>query len=789
MPKVFPQQEEENFGLIQLFKSYVSKPEVTSIGPSFLMKGSQNVLIDYAQRVISRNGYKLYNQANTGAGGTKGSYEWETSSGPRFSLRAYDRTLQFDWNGAYNTLLSVLPSAYLEFAKVLDFNEQQDVLLFVLGESSIRRWSGGASKAWKSTTTTVTKQGVLGPNFLGNMTVTLATPGIVTLTAHGLSVGDQVNFTGGVLPTGLTAGTIYYVVAANFTANTFSVSATNGGAAINTSGSTSGTIRAFKLNNSLGITFSAGTAGTVPARILDTNSNFVNAGFAPGDVINVTGTTNNNGNYTVGFVSSGVLTLIMSNILTNETPTSPVTIYNQTGPTWKSARFFSTISGRAITYQGTSYTYTDGETTDTLVGLTAFPTVAVGDATWQTPDIIALPSGITATFPNFFPNLIGSQLNMIFLASTTSQMVFGSAADDYTNFTLTSPRAQGDPMQEPLTSGPATCIVPVDGDSDVLNITNTLVFGSGIDALDQIDFHMSQDNTEELLRIIRYKTAEGSGVISKSAVCPIKNNTIYISNEPALDVFNRAAFEAPDGQKNVPISDPIKDDFDSYDFTDCHVRYWKRSIYIALPAHGLVLIYDMMRGLWQPPQTIPVGRFAIINDQLYGHSSITNETYRLFVGTDDNGIGITQIARFAYNNGGARAMIKNLSTYWTDGYMTANGLLTLNIYYGFDGIEGMRTMTIAGNDEAIATSIDATPLGNEPLGVVPLGGDGFNAVGGLPGAGIPLSQFWQEDTVDAIDYVQHFVEYVMTTQGGQFAIVAHGSDQYNTGTAAISHKK
>lgn len=70
-------------------------------------------------------------------------------------------------------------------------------------------------------------------------TITIANPGVVTWNAHGLSNSDVVKFsTSGALPTGLTAGTTYFVVSA--AANTFSLAATEGGAAINTTGAQSG---------------------------------------------------------------------------------------------------------------------------------------------------------------------------------------------------------------------------------------------------------------------------------------------------------------------------------------------------------------------------------------------------------------------------------------------------------------------------------------------------------------------------------------------------------------------
>ena len=84
---------------------------------------------------------------------------------------------------------------------------------------------------------------------LGTVTMTIASPCVVSLTAHGLSNGDPVVFnTSGALPTGLTAGTVYYVV--NKAADTFEVAATVGGASINTSGAQSGTHKVATGNDS-----------------------------------------------------------------------------------------------------------------------------------------------------------------------------------------------------------------------------------------------------------------------------------------------------------------------------------------------------------------------------------------------------------------------------------------------------------------------------------------------------------------------------------------------------------
>lgn len=83
--------------------------------------------------------------------------------------------------------------------------------------------------------------GVLTKYQTAPITVSIASPAVVTHTAHGLAAGTAVMFkTSGDLPTGLTAGATYYVKSP--TTDTYQLSATSGGSAINTSGAQFGDI-------------------------------------------------------------------------------------------------------------------------------------------------------------------------------------------------------------------------------------------------------------------------------------------------------------------------------------------------------------------------------------------------------------------------------------------------------------------------------------------------------------------------------------------------------------------
>jgi hypothetical protein len=93
--------------------------------------------------------------------------------------------------------------------------------------------------------------------------ITIASPGAVFLTAHGLSANAPIMFynsgnNGEHMPTGLLSRTIYYVKTV-VDADHFTVSATSGGTVINTSGTQLGTHYLDRLNGSTGLSGYSGT--------------------------------------------------------------------------------------------------------------------------------------------------------------------------------------------------------------------------------------------------------------------------------------------------------------------------------------------------------------------------------------------------------------------------------------------------------------------------------------------------------------------------------------------------
>lgn len=103
----------------------------------------------------------------------------------------------------------------------------------------------GTRYGYKNPITSYQAFGALSGNPFASMlpraaTISIASPATVTAAGHGLTNGKRVQFTtSGALPTGILANTTYFVI--NAATDTFNLSATQGGAAIGTSGGQSGT--------------------------------------------------------------------------------------------------------------------------------------------------------------------------------------------------------------------------------------------------------------------------------------------------------------------------------------------------------------------------------------------------------------------------------------------------------------------------------------------------------------------------------------------------------------------
>jgi len=428
--------------------------------------------------------------------------------------------------------------------------------------------------------------------------------------------------------------------------------------------------------------------------------------------------------------------------------------------TWAELGFFVSLSGRSITIPGVGvYTYTGGESTTTLTGLTALPAITVGLPAFQT--VVTITS-LTGVSPAITPTVVTTRENQIWYGDKQTSLVWGSKNTNYADCAFTTPlRVPGEGFK----------IVLDDLTIGFAQDDNSVYAFAGLDEIYQINFILAADLSKESITIEKKKTGAGQSALSRKAIIPVKNGVMYFTNEKNLTWLT--SVQNVSTPQALPTSDPIKDDFDGYDLTNATGIFYENAIYIAIPKESLVYIYDFDKALWQTPQTIPVASFSIIKNEvtqkneLYGHSNSKNETYKLNDGLDDNGVKIEFNASFAYRNFGNRSVLKQFDEFFNELYMSVSTTVTCRHYYEYLGADLTVEKLIKGSDSGlmVAPNVDAN-LGKDNFGKNPLGSS-LNPIS-------DLNKYRVIFEMKLVDFFEHQISYISDSENAQFEILSHG---------------
>lgn len=449
------------------------------------------------------------------------------------------------------------------------------------------------------------------------------------------------------------------------------------------------------------------------------------------------------------------------------------TITKQGSDTWLASGFVNSGT-RTVVINGVEATYTGGENTTTLTGVSVdFSATTAGTPIFQ--GIRTQPnSAITSTnvnLPADFPNdLIAVLSNQIYLGCLTRRTVFMSKVNAKDNFSRSSPRLPGEGEVFTLDDCPVGFVVQEEN----------MYMTGGQDGWYLVNLTLSADLTKETVVIKKLKTNTQKAAQSQSAIGKLLNDIAFITKEPTLDTLGRVQqIVTP---QTSTISDPIKLDFNSYDFTNVHTKYFQNNFYVALPVEGKLLIYNIAKSWWEAPQTMPISRLAIIGGKLYGHSSIVPETYKLFEGLNDNGDPIDARAKFSYENFGIRSAIKNFDEEYVEGYISSNTIITVTEYYDYTGFGGILEKEIKGTDANIvfqATEDDS--LGTHSLGDSPLGGGGADVIQLPP-------KFRAVRTFQKKDFFERQIMFSSNDVDQQWEIICFGPNVQITSLDPVSIK-
>jgi len=401
-----------------------------------------------------------------------------------------------------------------------------------------------------------------------------------------------------------------------------------------------------------------------------------------------------------------------SGAITTFASATATTLTKEGTTTWAEEGFYTTGT-RSIVIGGVTATYTGGESTTTLTGVSVdFSASAVGSVIHQGVRTTA-NSAITG-LPNAFKNtLIAVLNNQVYYGASDSREVYVSKQNDYKDCSFAVPRAVGEGALFTL-DGVPRAFIPQE---------NYMYMSAGLSQWYNTKFTLSGDLLSESFTIERLKTAPLQGAKSQAFTWKVKNKVAFLTNEPTLNLLGRVE-NITTTPENTDISDIIRNDFDTYNFTGGSVAYARSQIYVSLPAENIVLIYNEAKNYWEAPQIMGISRFYLVDGVLHGHSSTTAESYRLFEGYSDRyiestntGNAIDARALFSFQNFGERAVHKSFDEMYVEGYIQSNTNLDIFVKYELDGCGQELSYAISGiNEKLVCLGLEDRSLGKQRLG-------------------------------------------------------------------------
>jgi hypothetical protein len=459
--------------------------------------------------------------------------------------------------------------------------------------------------------------------------------------------------------------------------------------------------------------------------------------------------------------------------------------------TWAAQGFATFIAGeQRVVIEGVEYTYTGGEDTDTLTGVTP-------DASGISVGAVAIQSLIVeATVPatDYKADYIKVINNQAWVGSYSSRAVYISSDLDFRDFTNAGSYVYGDPDKITMDSNGKGIGISNDGrvilfggDADMYIITpNTNVTFSYTDGDGNARYMYQKIEKKQLSGLTSSLGHEFIGNLGEYLVWMDQKNRLR-----ALGTFANV-----DAIKPISLSVQVQNELTEDDFTDGHLRVIQdndgETVYITAPNNGRDWMYQIRDALddngqvtterlWQPPQVRGIARFAVISGVIYGHSNVNPQLYQVWDTNqwhDDNpadeSIPYTCVARFPYDNNKQSEKLLSFDRLYTEGYKSQGLELLATVYFDYQGATGTRDLVI---DDGISpasffTGVIPPSMGTSSLGDNPLG-DGIIPEGGQQEL---LPKFRALNNLDLQDCFEYAIEYYSNEADSRWELLRVGTN-------------
>lgn len=509
---------------------------------------------------------------------------------------------------------------------------------------------------------------------LGNPTITVASPAVITLSGHGLVAGNTVKFTTtGVLPTGINPNTTYFVIATGLTSSVFEISATLGGAAINTSGSQSGTHTLIKVNSAVDFHFGFAKINRGYMFGMNRKGSAPNSVDSTGVYLSTPDSIANNSNQITFSVGTGDGTT--KTFTGSISPTAPNTAYS-------------------ISITDNNEVFTDDKNGNLVGSLGGIGTINYITGAYSVTFHTAPINTQTITGTGYEENsTVGGVADFTGLGSDTFRQDDGG--------------------------GIAEAVWPFNGIEYCMHQLRS--------------WQLSIDTSQSPTAFDNEPYFEQIGIPSIRGAFPTGDGIVFLNNaipaQPKVSIL-----EIPPGSTNltvVPTSLSDSLDLSSYGISDATIFRWGDYDFISLQNvvngqtnnfNGITFIRNIVSGLWNQLEFyIDCG--IDFDGTLISGSSLGANVLELLSGFDDSNTAIANFHNQAYTN----LEIEGLKKV---GYLNMSGLIqrgqNLDVFISLDNGSYIKVFTISGNGTYVSSNSIVT-VGSLGVGINTVGGGFDNA--------------------------------------------------------------
>lgn len=408
---------------------------------------------------------------------------------------------------------------------------------------------------------------------------------------------------------------------------------------------------------------------------------------------------------------------------------STINTMTKTGSTsWQQAGF-STISGeKKIMISGVEYTYTGGEGTTTLTGVTPDPSAIVaGSPAFQS--VLTEADTPSASFSNDFIKVINNQA---YVGSYTSRLCYISSNTDFTDYVVPTPRAAGDPE-----------VLTLDSTLNGIGVRQGNAYISfGTDSWAAIifkDITVGSTLTQQTVVDIK-PVATLQAAYAHEFIDSVGDNIVYLAKDQQVRTvgdFNNAFTP-----RYPSLSQEIATELSEENFEGGGLRCIGEFTYVTAPASGTTYLRQVRETvdaggnvvaerLWHAPFIWNATRIDVISGTVVAFSNANPQVYEVWDtgqwhddSPSDEFLPYSCVCALSYRTGGHRQGLQQFDKNFTEGYITPGTPLNLLMNYNYKGTAGMALAVVnsvalpAFIFSPLVPSLGDASLGDNPLGDV-----------------------------------------------------------------------